>query len=61
MPKPRFFVDIFICQIDSAGKSDISINDRNLPVVTVVLPQVKKWADLVKCSNLDSLLLHVLD
>ena len=61
MSKPWFLVDIFIRQIDTTGKSDITINDRNLPVVTVVLSQVKDWTNRVKRCNLDSLLLHILD
>ena len=61
MSEPRFLVDIFVREIDSPGKSHISVNNRNLPVVTVVLPQVKERSDRVKCGNLDSLLPHILD
>ena len=61
MPKPRFLVDILIRQINATGKSNITINDCDFTVVTVVLPQVEEWSDWVKCGNPDSFFLHIFD
>ena len=44
----RGYVDIFIGQIDAAGKGGLAVDDHYLSVVTVVLYGRHKWAERVE-------------
>ena len=57
MPKPHFFVDVFICQIRTAIERNVSINDQNFAVVTVVLGGRKQRTKRVEASALNVVLL----
>ena len=43
--KPQFAVNIFICQVRSAGKGSFSVNDQDLPVVSVIIMSGKHRFD----------------
>ena len=50
-----FFVDIFICQIDTSGKCNLSVNHTDFPVIPVILTGRKDGYDRSKFLALDSI------
>ena len=46
--EPHFFIDILVRQIDTAGKSRVAVDHRDLPVITVVHDHVQHRPELIK-------------
>ena len=59
MPETSFFIDIFICQIDTAGKRCFAVDDQYLSVVPVILRCRKCRPDRRKYLTFDAELLHL--
>ena len=53
--EPDFLVDIFICQIDTSGKCNLSVNHTDFPVIPVILAGRKDGYDRSKFLALDSI------
>ena len=58
--EPSYLIDIFICQIDSARKTDRAVHHKNLPVIPVVHDYREQRPERIKCSALDALFLKLL-
>ena len=47
-------VDVFICQIDTSGKSHLSINDRYFSVISVILLYGQNRSEGIEYGALDT-------
>ena len=52
--KALLLVDILICQIYTTGKSHISINNTEFPMITVILDNIQDWTERIEHLTLDS-------
>ena len=58
---PRESAHITLCQIHSADKSDTSVNNRNLTVITIVHLTGKQWkTNLQKATHFHARLTHLI-
>jgi phosphatidylserine/phosphatidylglycerophosphate/cardiolipin synthase-like enzyme len=55
-----YLIDIFICQIDPARKTDRAVHHKNLPVIPVVHDYREQRPERIKGSALDALFLKLL-
>ena len=60
MTEALFPVDIFICQIDAAGESHLSVDHHNFSVVPVILAGGKSRHNGCKHMALDAVALQLL-
>ena len=58
--EPFYLIDIFICQIDPARKTDRAVHHKNLPVIPVVHDYREQRPERIKGSALDALFLKLL-
>ena len=49
-------VDVFICQIDTSGKSHLSINDRYFSVISVILLYGQNRSEGIEYGALDTVI-----
>ena len=54
-------IEIFIRQIVAAGKTNLSINDRNLSVIPVIHKHIDERHNLIENSTLNTLAFHLFD
>ena len=60
MSKTFFLINVFICQINTAGKSCFAINDTDFTVIPVVLHNIQKRTERIKDLTLNAFFAKIL-